>query len=340
MNIFIPIFTVGEHTALNGIPRVFTEADLTATVNAYDPALFQAPVVLGHPEHNHPAWGWVKSLTFQEGTLWAELDQLDADFVEWVRQGRYKKVSASFYLPESPVNPAPGVLYLRHVGFLGAVAPSLKNLPAVALPVDLAETDGVDTFESANLMQSEQINHQEPLMTQNNSSEPSRDDQARLAAVEAENAVLKQQVAQFQEQAQQAQHDLQTQQRNALHEGHAAFCEKLVAEGRLLPASKEVYVAMLDTLAYMDTPLQYGEGDAKAPLTADVLKKTLADTPVLIPFGEAARDDGKTTAPAPLKIPAGYEVDPVAAELHNKALAYQESHTDCDYLTAVAAVSK
>ncbi len=47
--------------------------------------------------------------------------------------GRYKKVSASFYQPDSPNNPVPtGVFYLRHVGFLGAQPPAIKGLKDIA----------------------------------------------------------------------------------------------------------------------------------------------------------------------------------------------------------------
>ncbi|MDL6388248.1 peptidase, partial [Escherichia coli] len=57
---------------------------------------------------------------------------LDPQFAEMVTDGRFKKVSASFYLPDSPSNPKPGVLYLRHVGFLGAQPPSVKGLKQVS----------------------------------------------------------------------------------------------------------------------------------------------------------------------------------------------------------------
>jgi len=45
-----------------------------------------------------------------------------------VNKGRYKKISASFYSPNYPFNPAPGSYYLKHVGFLGAVPPAVKGL--------------------------------------------------------------------------------------------------------------------------------------------------------------------------------------------------------------------
>lgn len=340
MSIRIPIFTPGEHTAMNGATRAYTQDDLVATASFYNPAVFQAPVVLGHPEHNHPAWGWVTALSFDQGRLMADLDDLDPDFTEWVRAGRYKKISASFYLPDSPANPVPGVLYLRHIGFLGAAAPSLKHLPTVAIPVDLAEAEGVEVFISANLKQSEQTDiHQENFMTQESNSDD--DLQAQIASLKAENAALKTQAVSFQEQAQSAQAALIDQQRQAMHAGHAAFCETLIGEGRMLPAHKAVAVALMDLIASQETPVQFGEGDEQAPLTVEALKATLKSTPVLVPFGEASQDKGNNSpVSSTLKVPAGYEVDQKSAELHRNALAYQEAHVGCDYLTAVTAVSQ
>ena len=50
------------------------------------------------------------------------------EFAEMVQAGRFKKRSASFYKPDSPANPVPGVYYLRHLGFLGAQPPAVKGL--------------------------------------------------------------------------------------------------------------------------------------------------------------------------------------------------------------------
>ncbi|WP_345195520.1 hypothetical protein, partial [Kistimonas scapharcae] len=69
---------------------------------------------------------------FSDNGLQAEPQQVDTDFETLVKEGRYKKVSASFYTPESPSNPVPGVYYLRHVGFLGAQPPALKGLKPVS----------------------------------------------------------------------------------------------------------------------------------------------------------------------------------------------------------------
>ena len=133
----IHIFRPGRHTSMQGATIDFGESDLIATANAYDPARHEAPLVIGHPRADAPAWGWVGGLTADGGGLFAAPRQLDPAFAEMVRAGRFKKVSASFYTPDSPHNPVPGVYCLRHVGFLGAQPPAVKGLA----PVNFAEGD-------------------------------------------------------------------------------------------------------------------------------------------------------------------------------------------------------
>ena len=124
----LQIFRPGRHVASNGAAITFSAADLEATARAYDPAKHEAPLVVGHPTHDAPAYGWVKSLALAEGALAAQPDQVDPAFAEMVGEGRFKKISASFYAPDAPANPVSGVYYLRHVGFLGAQPPAVKGL--------------------------------------------------------------------------------------------------------------------------------------------------------------------------------------------------------------------
>lgn len=141
----IHIFRAGSHTAMQGQTISFGEADLAASAAAYDPAKHEAPIVVGHPAADAPAWGWVQSLAVDGGDLTAMPRQVDPTFAEAVAAGRYKKVSASFYQPDSPHNPVPGVYYLRHVGFLGAQPPAVKGLA----PVQFADDGDCVSFEFA-----------------------------------------------------------------------------------------------------------------------------------------------------------------------------------------------
>jgi|GEM_PF-356962 hypothetical protein len=138
----IEIFAVGDHTSSNGASLAFSYSDLDAIASSYNPEIFDAPAVVGHPRDNSPAYGWVESVKRVGEKLVAKLTQIDPDFEEAVREGRYKKISASFYSPDSPANPNPGNYYLRHVGFLGGMAPAVKGLKSVAF----SEEEGVLDF--------------------------------------------------------------------------------------------------------------------------------------------------------------------------------------------------
>jgi len=146
MNPTIEIFHAGRHTAHSGAVVEITSADLAESAAAYDPGASEAPVVVGHPATNGPAHGWVKKLHVANGRMEAELDQVDPEFMEMVRAGRYKKISAAFYSPSSPDNPTPGKWYLRHVGFLGAQPPAIKGLRSV---VFAGSGEGVATIDMA-----------------------------------------------------------------------------------------------------------------------------------------------------------------------------------------------
>lgn len=125
----INIFKTGTHTSMGGAELNFSEADLQAVATSYDPKLHEAPIVVGHPKSDDPAFGWVKGVTFEDGNLYAEPHQVDEAFAEMVADGKFKKVSAAFYAPGSANNPTPGSYHLRHVGFLGAQPPAVKGSP-------------------------------------------------------------------------------------------------------------------------------------------------------------------------------------------------------------------
>lgn len=139
------IFRAGRHTDNRGVVRHITEADVAAAAAAYRPALHEAPLTIGHPADNKPAYGWVTALQSRDGILLADFGELDDGFAAQVRAGRYKKVSASFYPPDHPDNPVPGHWYLRHVAFLGAQPPAVKGLK----PINFAEDDGCVSFSEA-----------------------------------------------------------------------------------------------------------------------------------------------------------------------------------------------
>lgn len=145
MAITIEIFKAGKHTATSGETHEFSEGDIRQIASSYRPGLHEAPIVIGHPKDNAPAWGWTKSLHARGKKLLAVADQIEPSFAEAVKGGRYKKISASLYAKDSPANPTPGHYYLRHIGFLGAAAPAVKGLG----DVQFTESDKTFTVEFA-----------------------------------------------------------------------------------------------------------------------------------------------------------------------------------------------
>jgi len=130
----IEIFKAGRHTSDSGESLDFSSADIRDMADCYSPAMREAPLTVGHPASNLPAYGWVKGLTATaDGRLLMRPGQVDANFAEMVKSGRFKKRSASFYPPNHPSNPRPGKWYLRHVGWLGAQQPAIAGLKDLAL---------------------------------------------------------------------------------------------------------------------------------------------------------------------------------------------------------------
>ncbi|EOG2868129.1 peptidase [Salmonella enterica] len=144
----IHIFKSGIHTDMHGHRINFSDADLGNIAAVYDPKLHEAPIVIGHPKTDAPAWGWVSGVSKDSDGLKAAPRDIDPQFAEMVRKRRFSKVSSSFYCPNSPGNPTPGQYYLRHVGFLGAQPPAVKGLKQVSFAED---EEGVVEFADWSL---------------------------------------------------------------------------------------------------------------------------------------------------------------------------------------------
>ena len=91
-------------------------------IETFNPLTHEPPVVIGHPRHDAPAYGWIEALKAEGNKLLARVKQLAPELADMVKTGRFKKRSASFYADGR----------LRHVGFLGAAAPAVKGLADVA----------------------------------------------------------------------------------------------------------------------------------------------------------------------------------------------------------------
>lgn len=322
----IPIFRAGRHTAADGTVREFSDADLQAAVSAYDPALHEAPLCVGHPKDNLPAYGWVKGLAFADGELGVLPDQVDPAFAEMVNAGRFKKRSASFYLPDSPTNPKPGSLYLRHVAFLGAQAPAVKGLRDVSfadaeegvvefgdwqdrsiaslfrrLREWLISTSGLEradqvlpnweiqSIEEAAMTPEPQTPAQSStaLYSEGDAVNPTAEElAAREAALKKDREALDARAA-----------EIAKKEAAARLGEFAEFAEGLVKDGRLLPKDKAALVAVMGSMPEA-TVVEFGEGDQAVNKPAlQVLRDFLAALPKQVEFRELGKGDGTEDAP-------------------------------------------
>jgi hypothetical protein len=142
----IHVFRSGDQTSAQGVQRNFSDKDLQQVVETYDPSTHEAPLVIGHAGDNDslPAYGWIKGFAKQGGNLYADVAFTDTA-KDLVKDGHYRKVSISFYSPDSAINPHKGKWSARHLALLGASPPAVKGLE----PFSFSEAEGVYDFAVA-----------------------------------------------------------------------------------------------------------------------------------------------------------------------------------------------
>lgn len=319
------IFRAGTRTDANGNTVTITHADLAAAAQAYDPKVHEAPIVVGHPKADAPAYGWVKSLGVQNGVLTADFAQVDEGFADLVKAGRYKKVSASFYPPTSPNNPKPGVWTLRHVGFLGAQPPAVKGLSPVSFAEGEVYVEFAEEPEEIGLLRRllsmaglKPAEFAESPLENHENKETDMSLEEQLAAEKAAREAAEKKAAESEAELKKLQDEQNQALREGAHGQNAEFAEGLVKEGRLKPADKDLVVKVLDFAEYPDdVTADFGEGSKKQPLSAALRAFFTAVLPKQIQGGEMAK--GET--PSGLAADFAEAADPEALSHHQRASA-------------------
>ncbi|MGO1073222.1 hypothetical protein [Lysobacter sp. CA199] len=321
----LQIMTPGHKTDMSGQPVRFSDDDLRRSAEAYDPQKYRAPLVIGHPKHDDLAYGHIAGLSFMDGALEGLPAKVDPQFADAVEAGRLLSLSGSFYHPESPSNPVPGVYYLRHVGFLGAAPPANKGMRAPDLSafaqgkVEFADNEtGIVHFGdyahgySADIFRrlrdwvltkfgaedADQIvpnwlieSLREAALIEPNSGpafcDPPRITPQETTVTPEQKAAIEAENTRLKARVQELeQRDAGTAQETQ-HTQNLSFADGLVTGGRLPPKHKDVVVAWLDHSSGGEQTLEFGEGEAKQPL-ADAVKAFLSDLPQSVSFGETA----------------------------------------------------
>ncbi|AFL75396.1 hypothetical protein [Thiocystis violascens] len=279
------LFRAGTYVEMGGRDVTITAADLAACARAYDPARHEAPLVAGHPTDNGPALGWVASLSARGEDLEAQPRDIDPALAAAVKARRYAKLSASFWPPAHPANPAPGVWSLRHVGFLGAAVPAVLGLRPIALAADDAALITLE-FAAPAADPTPEASMPDPTPAAS-ATDPTVDFAAREAALSAREAELT--TATEAIAAREAALDAQAEQ--ARRAEIASFIGVLVSDGRVLPVDQAPLVALLSATPpapAVDFAAPVTTGEPQPRGGDEWLREFLARLPKQVEYGEFA----------------------------------------------------
>lgn len=245
------IARTGTHTDMNGKRVKLTREYMDRIVQTYDPKQHEAPLVIGHPKSNDPAYGWVEEVKREGDDLLARYAQVPDELRKAVDNGRYKKKSLSLYTDGT----------LRHVGLLGAVPPAIKGLG----DVQLAEEDAAITINF-------DFGEPSPEQPDNPGEEEEMDLKEKVKELEDQLAVSTKARKEAEGKAQEAENKAKKAEASFAEaqdakakDAREAKADALVKDGKLLPAERDKALAFAERLEGGDE-LCFAEGEGKKPL--------------------------------------------------------------------------
>lgn len=297
------IFKTGVHTDSAGRQKEWTSDDLARIAGAYDPTVHEAPVVIGHPQDNSPAFGWVKNVYTDGDVLWADAE-IVPELDELVANGYYKKRSISLYDDGT----------LRHVGFLGAMPPAVKGLPDISFRdaqrehSEISMDDQIHKKEASTMKFFDFLKtlaHKDGITIEDFPQTFSEDERREMidaevtAKLEAEKARM---ASEFAEEQKRRTAELDAREAairkaeaEARRKSIATFCEDLGKKGILTPAMMKHGMGLttfLEHISQTSAPIEFQEGtDTKSQTLLEFMLTFLAALPKAVVLGEWARAD-------------------------------------------------
>lgn len=280
---WIEVFRIGDY----GDKGKYTTADLDEMVRNYDPNQHEAPLVLGHPENNAPAYGWAEAFKREGTTLLAKLKQVSPQLESWVDSGAYKKRSISFYSKPK--------LMVRHIGFLGAMPPEVKGLADVKFAA--GEFESIDFKEQESGMDITEIRKSfvdalKEFFTTTRPEQKTFTEADIAKAVEAAAKPFQDKLTAMETQFSELKktHDAaQTANADASVTNLAETAIRTLKDAKKwIPAFDKMGVAQIfGELAKSDKKVEFGEGDKKTQKTVLMLfGEFLAGLPEIVPTKE------------------------------------------------------
>ncbi|GAB6170775.1 phage protease [Paradesulfitobacterium aromaticivorans] len=288
----------------------FSEQDLDHIAQNYDPAKYEAPLVVGHPKTEDPAFGWVETVKRSGDKLLAKFKQVEPTFAEMVNQGRFKRVSVRLRKTDTG-------WALRHVGFLGAAAPAVEGLK----PIQFSEEDGFDLqcdFAAAGY---------QPKKTKEDQVMPMTEEEKRALMEQLKADARKEMQAEFSTEKSKLETELAETKRKLALGQFNAFIE--TNKAKLPPAVRDGMAEFMAGLGE-EVTVEFAakEGDKTNTVKTSPLeffKTFVAKMPDQVEFKEVAgkgQEDTRTVKDKDF----GARVDEERLALHKKALDFAEKH--------------
>lgn len=278
---WIHVFRTGEWTDSAGNTRTWNEADLDEIVSKFNAESEDVPLCVGHPKHDSPAYGWVDKIVRQGKDLWVKPKQIMKEFLEAVRDGRYKKISIALR-PD---------LTLRHIGFLGGAAPAVKGLK----PMDLAEGE-FSIYEFAFKGYEDEEMRVVTFTAEENDMNELEKLKAELAKKEQAYKDLEGKYEEGDQKRKQAEENLKSLRMNMRKMEYESYLNEYVAYGQLNEEQQKQALAILEVLSsatFSDLPVaaEFAEFKDGKKTPVEVFKDFLKPLPKKVEFAEVATAD-------------------------------------------------
>lgn len=321
---WVQIFRAGNHTDIKGRTHNLDAAFVENLVSNFSPEEHEPPAVIGHPETDAPAYGYIAGLRKNGDLLEAQFADVDPQFEQMVRDGKFKKRSTSFYLDKekSGLSKVPAV---RHVGFLGAKPPAVKSLENIhfaegeEVTIEFSEGDTPVTEKKNEKTIGEQIAdffREKFGAAKDDKTISFGEADVRALVVESVTAAVKplnDQITSLQAKNEALQKQIDGQAGHSQRGEIVAFCEGLEKKGVLPPSFRKMGgVEFMEALASLPADrkvitIEFGDDDEEkkvevAPI--DFFKGFLEAHPPYISFGEQygdlrAQDDARALSGDP-----------------------------------------
>jgi len=316
-----PVFRAGTYPQ-----GAYSIDDVKELAEKYDPNFLSAPFTIDHKQDG-PAFGYARSVNFENDTLFASADDLAEGMKKAVSGKHFNRVSVEIYknLPEKG-------RYLKAISFLGVKAPQVKGLEDGISKVEFQDAES-ETIEF-EVKWPDDADHFE--LVEKTSNEQSAKDNAskelekQIAKLEAEKKDLEAQVGiitnKFQStdtERAQAEEKLNQIMLNQRRLNFESFLNEQIAYGNLAPADHQKVMDLLTALASIDM-FEAEEGREIKPV--ELFQEFIKGLPKILSDEEVATKDKASNK----KDFSDYQ------EIVKEAQAYQQAEAETGHIVGSA----